>query len=107
MIDHIGSSPFNGHYVTHLKSDSGHWRLFDDERSKSCTFKQANNRNNYILLLRKKIMISESERSENLSNAESSDKTYLHEDELRKENSNPSEPDRIGTSQVSEPLPKN
>ena len=50
-IDHMGSSPLNGHYITYLKNKDGHWRLFDDERSKSCTFKQANNHNNYILLL--------------------------------------------------------
>ena len=54
IIDHIGNSPLSGHYVTYLKQDSGQWKLFDDERSKSCTFKQANNHNNYLLMLKNK-----------------------------------------------------
>ena len=54
----MGGSPLNGHYVTHLKKDSGHWMLFDDERSESCTLKQANNHNNYLLLLKKKVILS-------------------------------------------------
>ena len=65
-IDHMGRSPLNGHYVTHLKKVSGHWMLFDDERSNPCTLKQANNRNNYVLLLKKKLILSNSERNENL-----------------------------------------
>ena len=62
-IDHMGSSPLNGHYITYLKNNDGHWKLFDDERSKFCTLRQANNRNNYILLLKKKVIISDSEKN--------------------------------------------
>ena len=29
-LDHIGSSPSNGHYVTYLKQESGQWKFFDD-----------------------------------------------------------------------------
>ena len=66
-IDHMGISPLHGHYVTHLKNDSGHWRLFDDERSKSCTLMQANNHNNYILLLKKKVITSNRDRNKSLN----------------------------------------
>ena len=58
-IDHIGSSPVSGHYVTFVKQSSGKWRIFDDERSELCTFKQANTRNNYLLLFKKKSELSE------------------------------------------------
>merc|ERR1712208_175800 len=57
--DHIGNSPFNGHYVTYLKQKSGQWKIFDDERSQSCTFKKANSRNNYLLLFKQTSLISE------------------------------------------------
>ena len=58
-LDHIGSSPYSGHYVTFLKQHSGQWKLFDDERSKMCTLRQANTRNNYILVFKKKSVMSE------------------------------------------------
>ena len=67
IIDHVGNSPLCGHYVTYLKQDSGQWKLFDDESSKSCTFKQANNRNNYLILFKKKSVISASTDDEELS----------------------------------------
>ena len=53
-LDHIGDTPKSGHYVTFLKQDSGKWIKFDDEESKDCSLKQANTRNNYILLFKRK-----------------------------------------------------
>ena len=53
-LDHIGNTPTNGHYVTFLKLAPCKWIKFDDKISKICTIKEANTRNNYILLFKMK-----------------------------------------------------
>jgi ubiquitin C-terminal hydrolase len=57
-VYHIGKTPSSGHYVTNLKLKSGHWMTFDDEVSRICSLKEANTNNNYILLFKRKEMIT-------------------------------------------------
>jgi hypothetical protein len=58
-LDHIGDTPKSGHYVMFLKLDTGKWVKFDDEDSEECSLKQANTRNNYILLFKRKEIINQ------------------------------------------------
>ena len=41
-LDHIGNAQNMGHYVTHLKQESGQWISLDDTYSKNCSFIEAN-----------------------------------------------------------------
>ena len=54
IINHIGETTSSGHYVTHLRDDSGQWMLFDDTFSRTSSLKEANTAENYILLFKKK-----------------------------------------------------
>ena len=78
-LDHIGDTPRNGHYVTFLKIDSGNWIKFDDERSMACSLKQANTRNNYILLFKRKVILNKPQVSVIVSQASCS----VQQDDLR------------------------
>ena len=53
-LDHVGNSPNEGHYVTHLKQASGRWMKCNDQLNSSCTKLQANTKNNYVFVLRRK-----------------------------------------------------
>ena len=52
-LNHIGETTTSGHYVTHLKDDSGQWMLFDDAFNKQSSLKEANSVDNYILLFKR------------------------------------------------------
>ena len=53
-LNHVGETTRSGHYVTHLKDNSGQWILFDDTFNRTSSLKEANSRDNYILLFKKK-----------------------------------------------------
>ena len=53
VLDHAGVTLKFGHYVTHVKLESGKWILMDDSHIRTSSFKHANTSNNYILLLQK------------------------------------------------------
>ena len=53
-LDHIGNSPTGGHYITFLKLKEDKWIEYNDDVSSVCSLKNANNRNNYILLFKTK-----------------------------------------------------
>ena len=58
VLDHLGSTLKAGHYVTYLKSDLGHWFLYNDSEVTHSSLKEANTKENYILLFKKKISAS-------------------------------------------------
>ena len=64
-LDHKGESTTNGHYVTFLKDGSGQWRCFDDKITRKCRFQEANTRNNYLLLFKKKEELNDINNREN------------------------------------------
>ena len=54
VLCHDGTSPNNGHYITHIKSNSGQWFLYDDENIKGSSIDNAGGANTYIMLYKKK-----------------------------------------------------
>ena len=53
-LNHVGETTSSGHYVTHLRDNFGQWILFDDTFNISSSLKEANSKDNYILLFKKK-----------------------------------------------------
>ena len=54
LLNHIGQTQNEGHYVTYRKTDSGQWMFFNDTFNRSSSLKEANSVDNYILLFKKK-----------------------------------------------------
>ena len=54
LLNHIGTQRDQGHYVTHSKTDSGKWMLYDDNDIYLSSLKQANSNENYLVLFKKK-----------------------------------------------------
>ena len=54
IINHWGNSLRSGHFVTYLKNESGQWWLLDDTNSKLSSLQEANSKDNYVVLLKKK-----------------------------------------------------
>ena len=61
MINHWGNSLRSGHFVTYLKNESGQRWLLDDTNSKLSSLQEANAKDNYLVLLKKKDYIDESQ----------------------------------------------
>ena len=53
-INHWGNALKSGHFVTYLKNESGQWWLLDDTNSKCSSLQEANTKDNYVVLLKKK-----------------------------------------------------
>ena len=96
VLDHWGSTLKAGHYVTHLKTESGQWFLYNDTQVQHSSLNDANSKENYILLLKRKTVSSEfSTHNVEIETVEEPKESYIREVEEsaqnKQEKNNPAE----------------
>jgi ubiquitin C-terminal hydrolase len=55
VVEHIGNSRKDGHYVSHIKSFTGIWHSFDDENVSMTNFERVQKARAYIWIYSKRI----------------------------------------------------
>ena len=72
IVSHWGNTIREGHYVSYLKNETGQWWLLNDSSATLTSLSEANTRDNYVMLLERKLRLQDAQESVASSSRESS-----------------------------------